>query len=260
MVGREVVRRVADPWAMLGVKRGVGAKAAKTAFQKAAMKWHPDAPGGDAAKFMDVQVAYKQVLEAEHLVGRAEGEFGDSSSARQGSKIASQGRMTRRRPRVSRLDPTQKWEVNAEGKVQHTSETYWHQQDQHKKQKEAEDQFRERVAGAERKQEEKAEEKKNAAKGEPSMKDELPTAKDLEQIGSFIRAPEYAGAIAVAILVVGGYLFTTYGHHLLPEPAPEVKVSHHPSRKAVREFDAQIQGRYEAVKHQRCERDLLWRS
>jgi hypothetical protein len=50
-----------NPYKVLGVKQGASAADVKKAYRVLAKKLHPDAPGGDAKRFHEVQEAYEQV-------------------------------------------------------------------------------------------------------------------------------------------------------------------------------------------------------
>src|SRR5689334_9238809 len=50
-----------NPYKVLGVKHGANASEIKKAYRVLAKKLHPDAPGGDAVRFQEVQEAYEQV-------------------------------------------------------------------------------------------------------------------------------------------------------------------------------------------------------
>jgi hypothetical protein len=50
-----------NPYKTLGLKTGASAKDVKKAYRVLAKKLHPDAPGGDAERFQEVQKAYEQV-------------------------------------------------------------------------------------------------------------------------------------------------------------------------------------------------------
>ncbi|MCL1964282.1 MAG: DnaJ domain-containing protein [Firmicutes bacterium] len=56
------MRKMADHYSVLGVKRDAGAEEIKKAFRKLAKRYHPDATGGDEAakqKFVQVNEAYE---------------------------------------------------------------------------------------------------------------------------------------------------------------------------------------------------------
>jgi curved DNA-binding protein CbpA len=53
------VRKVPDPYRLLGVNRGADAAQIKAAHRRLAKRHHPDAPGGDEDRFVAVQEAYQ---------------------------------------------------------------------------------------------------------------------------------------------------------------------------------------------------------
>ena len=53
------VRKVPDPYRVLGVNRGADAAQIKAAHRRLAKRHHPDAPGGDEERFVAVQEAYQ---------------------------------------------------------------------------------------------------------------------------------------------------------------------------------------------------------
>eukprot|EP01060_Flectonema_neradi_P035436 TRINITY_DN651_c10_g1_i1.p1 TRINITY_DN651_c10_g1~~TRINITY_DN651_c10_g1_i1.p1 ORF type:complete len:180 (+),score=27.66 TRINITY_DN651_c10_g1_i1:78-617(+) len=81
------ISKVKDPWKLLNIKQGSDPKALKVAFQKAAMKHHPDA-GGDTKSFMEVQKAYEAVQQLEHIARRSTTGDLNSASARQGKEAS----------------------------------------------------------------------------------------------------------------------------------------------------------------------------
>jgi curved DNA-binding protein CbpA len=52
------MRMAADPYRVLGISRGADAAQVKAAHRRLAKRHHPDAPGGDEARFVAVQEAY----------------------------------------------------------------------------------------------------------------------------------------------------------------------------------------------------------
>jgi curved DNA-binding protein CbpA len=52
------MRKVSDPYRVLGVSRGADATQIKAAHRRLAKRHHPDAPGGDEARFVAIQEAY----------------------------------------------------------------------------------------------------------------------------------------------------------------------------------------------------------
>ena len=116
------IAAVKDPWVVLNIKKGSDPKALKTAFQKAAMRHHPDA-GGCTTEFMEVQKAYKTVQQLEHIARRStSGDVSDSSSARAG-KIASLKYKSPRKARNSKAwSYFDSWKYNEDGKVSPTGE------------------------------------------------------------------------------------------------------------------------------------------
>ena len=113
---REVVKK-SDPWQLLGIKKGASPKEIKLAFQKKAMRVHPDAPGGCGDKFMALQKAHEAVKEAEATVARVEQGL-SSSSVRQGARVDLE-RGEKKRPRNSRLAAyMQKHRYDSKGTVE----------------------------------------------------------------------------------------------------------------------------------------------
>ena len=53
--------KMKNPYKVLGVKNGASAAEVKKAYRVLAKKLHPDAPGGNAERFQEIQVAYEQV-------------------------------------------------------------------------------------------------------------------------------------------------------------------------------------------------------
>eukprot|EP01061_Rhynchopus_euleeides_P037730 TRINITY_DN6466_c0_g1_i1.p1 TRINITY_DN6466_c0_g1~~TRINITY_DN6466_c0_g1_i1.p1 ORF type:complete len:182 (+),score=52.97 TRINITY_DN6466_c0_g1_i1:173-718(+) len=110
--------KAVDPWQLLEVKKGVDPKTLRTAFQKSAFKHHPDAPGGCATKFMEVQKAYDAVRQAEEAVLKTERDGIDSSSSRMGGKVRlARGEKPRKRnPRINYL--REKHVFNSKGNLE----------------------------------------------------------------------------------------------------------------------------------------------
>ena len=54
-----------DYYKILGVEKNASADEIKKAFKKAAMQHHPDRPGGDEAKFKEINEAYQVLSDAE---------------------------------------------------------------------------------------------------------------------------------------------------------------------------------------------------
>eukprot|EP01063_Lacrimia_lanifica_P001332 TRINITY_DN10663_c0_g1_i1.p1 TRINITY_DN10663_c0_g1~~TRINITY_DN10663_c0_g1_i1.p1 ORF type:complete len:287 (+),score=79.44 TRINITY_DN10663_c0_g1_i1:194-1054(+) len=54
-------RAVQCPYEVLGLPKGAGVDAAKDRFKKLALRHHPDMPGGDDEKFLEVQQAFEMI-------------------------------------------------------------------------------------------------------------------------------------------------------------------------------------------------------
>jgi curved DNA-binding protein CbpA len=59
-----------DPYKILGISPGASADEIKKAYRKKAHQYHPDKPGGDTAKFKEVNNAYREMLNNPRPVGR----------------------------------------------------------------------------------------------------------------------------------------------------------------------------------------------
>lgn len=58
---RPTPTRTHDAWAVLGVARGADDASVKAAYRKLAHRWHPDRPGGNAAKMAAINAAYEEI-------------------------------------------------------------------------------------------------------------------------------------------------------------------------------------------------------
>ncbi len=56
--------RAMDPYETLGVAPGAPSRDVRRAFRAAALRWHPDRPGGDAAKFRAARQAYEMLSDS----------------------------------------------------------------------------------------------------------------------------------------------------------------------------------------------------
>lgn len=66
--GKPASRRVEpDPFPILGLSRGATREQVKAAYRELALQHHPDRPGGDAAKFTEVNDAYLRCLKISGL-------------------------------------------------------------------------------------------------------------------------------------------------------------------------------------------------
>ncbi|KAJ9470342.1 hypothetical protein DIPPA_01557 [Diplonema papillatum] len=109
-----------DPWQLLQVKKGASKLAVKRAFQRAAMKAHPDA-GGTPNAFMNVQRAYAAIQQVEASVSKTEAN--DSFSTRR-EEIARRA-AAKRRPRKSRSwDYVDKWQYTGKGTLEPDSAAF----------------------------------------------------------------------------------------------------------------------------------------
>jgi curved DNA-binding protein CbpA len=90
------VYREFDPYAVLGVERGVTEKGLATAFRRLSLKHHPD-KGGDRATFQQLKRAYDVLTKEEERrnfaafgnpEGKVQDKFGDMAGASQRSKSA----------------------------------------------------------------------------------------------------------------------------------------------------------------------------
>jgi DnaJ-class molecular chaperone len=50
---------------ILGLKKGASISEVKSKFRQLSKKWHPDMPGGNAAKFISIREAYEALLEGD---------------------------------------------------------------------------------------------------------------------------------------------------------------------------------------------------
>jgi DnaJ-class molecular chaperone len=68
-----------NPYKTLGLKNGASAKEVKKAYRVLAKKLHPDAPGGDAERFQEVQKAYEQVKTGKWVPSTEGGKGGENN-------------------------------------------------------------------------------------------------------------------------------------------------------------------------------------
>jgi DnaJ domain len=60
-VGTGAAPLMHDPWGVLGLSRTSSESQVRDSFRAAALRWHPDRPGGCAARFQEVSSAYESI-------------------------------------------------------------------------------------------------------------------------------------------------------------------------------------------------------
>lgn len=79
-----------DCYGILGVGRGVGPEALRTAYRRACLRTHPDKPGGCAVRFREVVAAYETLSEPGlRAMADAGGWSADDALRRQQARAAS---------------------------------------------------------------------------------------------------------------------------------------------------------------------------
>jgi len=124
------MQSVPDPYRILGLRRAATSREVRAAHRRLAKRYHPDAPGGDTARFLAVQAAYQLLVDPErrrewdarHAPGPVPADLGSvrrSRTGRRGGEPAEpegrasgarrQGSAPRARPRTeppAGTDPT----------------------------------------------------------------------------------------------------------------------------------------------------------
>jgi curved DNA-binding protein CbpA len=59
------MQSVPDPYRILGLRRAATSREVRAAHRRLAKRYHPDAPGGDTARFLAVQAAYQLLVDPE---------------------------------------------------------------------------------------------------------------------------------------------------------------------------------------------------